>query len=199
MFPSCSKWWLAGLLAMQLLSGCAGLPMRDADEGNAESSLPADYQKALALMRSGHYRPAIPVLRKFSETNADLAGPHINLGIAYRQVGDNDAALRALDRAIAINATSPAAHMHRGIVLREQGEFEAAQAAYIQALELQPDYALAHLNIGILHDLYLQQSDRALTHYRHYLELTSEPDKAVEGWIIDLQRRSGSTQARITP
>lgn len=199
MLPFCNKWALAGLLVGQLLSGCTGLPSRDTSEGKAEPSLPADYRKALVLMRSGHYAPAIPVLRKFSETNADLAGPHINLGIAYQKTGDSDAALQALDRAITINATNATAHLQRGIALREQGKFEAAQAAYTQALKLQPDYALAHRNIGILHDLYLHQPGRALTHYRQYLEFTSEPDQAVEGWIVDLQRRVGSTQASTTP
>jgi tetratricopeptide (TPR) repeat protein len=195
LLPLCNKYLLACLLALLLLNGCSGVPSRDDKTGKKEQSLPPDFEKALVLMRSGDYAAAIPVLRDFSDKNPELAGPHINLGIAYQNTGDKDAALAALNQAVELNPGNPVAHLQRGILLREQGDFKAALDAYNQALKLQPDYALAHRNIGILYDLYLQQPGQALTHYQRYLDLVVEPDKTVNSWVVDLQRRTGSAQA----
>ncbi len=194
LLPYCNKPLLIGLLAALLLNGCSGLPSRGDKSG--QQTLPQEYEQALTLMRSGNYDAAIPVLRDFSDRHPKLAGPYINLGIAYQQAGDSEAAMAALDRAVALNPDNAAAHLQRGILLRERGDFNAALAAYNQALKLQPDYTLAHRNIGILYDLYLQQPGQALSHYQRYLELLGEPDKTVNGWVVDLQRRTGSAQAR---
>lgn len=197
LLPFCNKNLLACLLAVLLLNGCSGVPSRDDKTGKQEKPLPADYEKALVLMRSGDYAAAIPVLRDFSGKNPELAGPYINLGIAHQHTGDSEAALSALNQALELNPDNAVAHLQRGILLREQGDFKAALDAYNQALKLQPDYALAHRNIGILYDLYLQQPGQALNHYQRYLDLVGEPDKTVNSWVVDLQRRTGSAQASV--
>jgi len=153
--------------------------------------------QALDLMRSGDYATAIPVLHTFIGNHPELAGPYINLGIAYQQSGDNKAALAALDKAVELNPDNATAYLQRGILLRERGDFDSALEAYDKALALQPDYALVHRNIGILYDLYLQQPEQALAHYRRYLELLAKPDKTVNNWVIDLQRRTASTRVSI--
>lgn len=198
---SCNKTLMVCVVGVLLLGGCSSTASRheESSQSGQQQPLPDDYEKALVLMRSGDYGAAIPVLQDFSSKHPELAGPNINLGIAYRQMGNNDAAVRALDKAVELNPGNATAHLHRGILYREEGDFQAALQAYEQALTLQPDYALAHRNIGILYDLYLQQPGQALTHYKRYLELVDEDDKTVSSWVIDLERRAGSAQARVTP
>lgn len=192
----------ACLASLLLLGGCSSVPSHEDGPGGTtaqQQKLPREYEQALSLMRSGDYGAAIPALQKFSEDNPELAGPYVNLGIAYAQVGEPAAALSALDKAVELNPASAPAQLQRGILYREKGDFQAALRAYDQALALQPDYALAHRNIGILYDLYLQQPAPALSHYKRYLELSGGDDKTVSGWIIDLERRSGSATASVTP
>lgn len=194
-----SNWLPACLATLLLLHGCSGVPSRGPAASAEAVKLPRAYEQAIALMRSGDYGAAIPVLQKFSEENPGLSGPYLNLGIAYRQVDDADAAAAALEKALEINPASAEAQLQRGILYREQGDFQAALGAYEQALKLRPDYALAHRNLGILYDLYLQQPARALTHYKRYLQLAGAEDKTVNGWIVDLERRSGSATASVEP
>jgi tetratricopeptide (TPR) repeat protein len=201
MSPRSNRHRLFCLAAALLIGGCAGPRTQGTGEsvaGRAEA-LPGDYEQALELMRDGDYTAAAPALHAFSEAHPDLAGPLVNLGIAYRRTGDSAAALEALDRALELNPDNATAHLQRGILQREAGDFQAALAAYDSALTAQPDYALAHRNIGILYDLYLQQPARALTHYKRYLELLGEPDVTVSGWVIDLERRSVSAHASVEP
>ncbi len=201
MLPFSDKRPLLYGASLLLLIACSGTP-RQQSPGAASSeppALPRAYDQALVLMGSGDYPQAIPVLQKFIDKEPGLAGPYLNLGIAYRNTGQLDAALAALHKAIELNPGNPVAHHQIAIVQRELGAFEAALEAYTLALNLAPDYALAHRNLGILYDLYLQQPTAALSHYRTYLELTQQPDNQVRDWVVDLERRVSSAQARAEP
>ena len=212
MLPYWTRCLAAGCAAL-LLGACSSTALRPAaDSGEATSvnapapaaqpapkKLPRAYDNALVLMQSGDYAAAIPVLQQFSERNPGLAGPWINLGIAFQRTGQTEAALAALQKAVELNPAGAAAWHQLGILHREQGRFDASLEAYGKALELDADYALAHRNVGILYDLYLQQPALALDHYRRYLELNTEPDKQVSGWVLDLERRTARAQARNAP
>lgn len=204
MSPFLNKGVLAGLASLLLLSACSSTSTRtrqstDSGTGTQQAApvkLPRSYDKALVLMQSEDYQAAIPLLQAFIEKNPQHAGPYINLGIAYQNAGQADAALTALNKAIDLNPANAAAYQQLGILYREQGKFDAALDAYSTALKLDTGYALAHRNVGILYDLYLQQPTLALDHYRKYLELSGSDDQTVNRWVVDLERRSGSTQAR---
>ncbi|WP_455234710.1 tetratricopeptide repeat protein [Thiogranum longum] len=195
----------ASLVVILLLSACSTTATRTdttqaketAEVTSETAPLPRNYDQALVLMRSGDYQAAIPVLQKFIEEQPDLAGPYINLGIAYQQTAQQEAALKALSKAMELNPGNAATHLQLGILYREQGDFQSSLNAYNQALNLNPEYALAHRNVGILYDLYLQQPALALQHYKKYLELAGEPDQQVDSWVIDLERRSSTAQARV--
>lgn len=182
-------------LIVALLAGCATTARSPA--GKVE--LPRDYEHALTLMQEGNYQAAIPALQKFSTRQPRLAGPWVNLGIAFRETGQNDQAMTSFQQAVQLNPDNATGWHQLGIQYREQGEFEASLQAYKQALLLHDQYALAHRNIGILYDLYLQKPALALEHYRRYQQLEADPDPIVERWVVDLERRYENTQARAEP
>jgi tetratricopeptide (TPR) repeat protein len=186
------------VVLLLLLTGCSSTVTRD-EKADAPVKLPKNYDNALVLMQSGDYQAAIPVLQAFIEDQPELAGPYLNLGISYQKTGQLEAAVAALIKATELNPDNTIAYQQLGITYREQGDFKAALDAYTFALKLDSDYALAHRNIGILYDLYLQQPTQALNHYKRYLELIGEPDQTVDRWVIDLERRTGTTSARTTP
>jgi len=196
----CINWLTACLIVLLLLSGCSSGPTSRVEEPGQKSevstALPGNYKKAQILMQSGDYQAALPVLLDFIDKNPELAGPYLNLGIAYQYTGQNEAAMDALKKAVELNPATAAAHHQLGILYREQGDFQSALSSYDEALKLDAGYALVHRNIGILYDLYLGQPALALEHYKTYLELAAEPDPSVDRWLVDLQRRGGSAQAR---
>ena len=100
-----------------------------------------------------------------------------------------DKADQAFTRAIAVNANNLAAYNQLAIMKREAGQFSAAEALYQQALRVWPFHPESHKNLGILYDLYLGKGALALQHYQAYQQLLAEPDRQVNGWIIDLERR----------
>ncbi|MGD8818404.1 MAG: tetratricopeptide repeat protein, partial [Acidobacteriota bacterium] len=66
-----------------------------------------------------------------------------------------------------------------------------AESLYQTCIELQPDFKDAYLNLGILYELYLGKLPEALQYYRAYQSMLDEPDRRVQGWVMDLERRLG--------
>lgn len=198
LFPSCINRLVSCLCLALLLGGCANLAERSSGGPAAgePEKLPRNYVQGLSHLANGDFAAAIPVLQRFITAHPELAGPQLNLGIALRKSGHPDEAMAALQKAVELNPENPAAWQQLGILHRETGQFNAARDAYKKALRIDPKYALAHRNIGILYDLYLQQPGPALQHYNAYLALVEKPDADVGRWIVDLERRSGSSQAR---
>ena len=74
---------------------------------------------------------------------------------------------------------------------RQFGDFRGAEEHYRACLAHVPSYKEAYLNLGILYELYLGKLTQALEAYRRYQRLAGEPDRKVQGWVIDLERRLG--------
>jgi Flp pilus assembly protein TadD len=189
--------WL-GLIVALLISGCSSLPSTRAktdSAGNAkspaDSALQRSYSQALQSLRDGDLVPAMRQFQRLAEENPRLAGPMTNIGIIHLKQNDPTAAEKAFRDALSRNLKSAPAHNQLGVALRLQGRFQEAEQAYQKALELDPVYLLAHRNLGILYDLYLAEPAKALEQYRLVQKLAEAPNKEVDGWILDLERRVG--------
>jgi tetratricopeptide (TPR) repeat protein len=73
----------------------------------------------------------------------------MQLGLAYRRLGDFETARRMLDRAVTLNPSSGKAWFVFGLVAEERRDWAASITAYRRALAAQPDFAEAAVNLGI--------------------------------------------------
>jgi tetratricopeptide (TPR) repeat protein len=205
--------WLALIL---LLSACATGPGKELAE--SESELPAErspalpagpvtanpylarqstvsrsaqarFEQALAAIDAADWPRAERLLLELSESNPELSGPQLNLGLVRRAQGDAARAEQAFRRALEINGNNLDAWNQLAILKRAAGDFSEAERLYRQALAVWPFHPESHRHIGILYDLYLGEWQRALEHYQAYQQLLPEPDRQVNGWIVDLERR----------
>ena len=152
-----------------------------------------DYLQAIAALKNGDTAEALELLLRLSREAPDKPNVFTNLGLTYFQLQQAELAEKAFVQALARNADDAIAHNHLGILKRRKGQFQDALLEYQRAIEIDADYARAYLNLGILFDLYLQDLGKALQQYRKYLELTSEENAQVAGWIVDIERRLKST------
>lgn len=150
------------------------------------------FARATELARDDRLVEAEALLLELTADQPELAGPWVNLARVYLAQEREDEAVAALEQAVVANPANCDARTELGVLLRRRGEFEAAEAHYLACLEYQPDYEAAHLNLGILYDLYLGRLNEALAAYRRYQDLVGEPDKRVNIWVVDLERRLGS-------
>lgn len=165
------------------------VPHDPAVEGIAAKAMP-EYGRALMAMRNGELEQALVMLQSLHTSYPQLSGPLVNQGRIYWQQEKYDEASDALNKALEINSQNPYAHNLLGLVMREQGKFDEARQHYLQAVQLDPKYARAHFNLGVLAELYLQDLNLALDHFRAYQGLQKTPDNTVANWIADLERRA---------
>lgn len=206
---------LLGLMAL-LVSGCASTDKKATVDTPMETSgtavapielIPNPYlarqvkvppatetafRNALIAMQSEDWQTAENQLRNLHQQHPELSGPLVNLAIVYWQQQKLDEADNYFQQALTVNPLNNDAYIQYGLFLREQGRFEDAESHYLKALEIWPHNAVAHRNLGIVYDLYMGKFDEAMRHYEMVLRLSSEPNKEVEGWIIDLKRRQAA-------
>lgn len=100
--------------------------------------------------------------------------------IAYRFMGDADAALADHERAVRLSPDDPQAHFERALtVLDLLGDPEAALDDLNQALEMDPGWADAYALRGQIYYQHLDDLDRALADFDKAVELAPESD-----WIL---------------
>ncbi len=78
-------------------------------------------------------------------------------------------------------------HYNLAVILTEQQNFSAALLEYRKVLEIRPNDPDAHYNLAVIYDDYLKNNEKALEHYRRYIEAapnTAEAQK-VRQWIKD--------------
>lgn len=150
-----------------------------------------NFQDAANAMQQKNWSRAESLLTSLAEKNPQLSGVHLNLGIVYKAKGDSEKAAAEFNRAITANGKNVEAYNHLAVLKREAGDFADAETLYQKALTIWPFYPEGHKNIAILYDLYLGKPEQALPHYLAYQQLLPTPDKQLDSWIAELQRRLG--------
>ncbi len=193
------------------ISGCAGVATPRPEQAPQPAAAPAQaaadaraketpsgisptvqrqFDNALDELNAGHAEEAARTFLALTRSNADLGGPHANLGIIYRHAGKRAEAVAELEQAVQLNPQQPVFLNQLGIAYRQQGQFAKAREAYEKAIALDPGYPAAYLNLGILFDLYFWDSRHALELYDRYLALTPGGDDKVVKWVADIKNRS---------
>lgn len=86
-----------------------------------------------------------------------------NLGNSYNDIGDKEAALKALEQAIEMNPTLAEARANLGNIYLEKGKIAEAEKEYKLALRINPGDAKTHNNLG---NAYLQKYEEKDSDFR---------------------------------
>ncbi len=212
-------WLVSIIIALFVLSGCQNMPASEKkkqskkkDDAQPEqieeapfvplpnpyhqqpkpdvpSNAKSEYARVKEAMAAKQWEKAEDLLTLMIETYPRLSGPYVNLGIVQVKLKNPEEAEKAFKYAIELNQTNMDAYTELGALYREQGKFSQAEGIYKNALAVWPHSREANINIGILYDLYMGRFEDALMHYEMAQKLSSEPDRKLKGWIIDLNRR----------
>ncbi len=162
-------------------------------ESPSRVSVPAaakqEFADAKRAMLAEDWVKAEGLLLVMTETYPKLAGVYTNLAIVYQRTGKLEEAEKTYQFAISTNKYAFDAYTNLGVIYREMGRFEEAESTYKDALALWPHHRESLINLGVLYDMYLGKLELALSHFELAQKLSTEEDRRLKGWIIDLQRR----------
>jgi len=84
---------------------------------------------------------------------------------------------------------NPDIHYNLATQYLKSAKYEDASQAMMQVIKLNPKDKDAYYNLGILYELFLNDTNLAITYYKKYLELNPKAvdRKLVESWIESLQ------------
>ncbi|HNX81289.1 MAG TPA: tetratricopeptide repeat protein [Candidatus Omnitrophota bacterium] len=73
-------------------------------------------------------------------------------------------------------------HYNLGVFYTKQKEYSRALSEFERCLELTPDDAYAHFNIGYIYAEYMVNRQKAINHFRQYLQYCKKDDKDAD-WV----------------
>lgn len=139
-------------------------------ENSDSLSLSDAFQTAMQYHQMGNFAQAEALYRQILQQDPTHPDALHFLGVLAYQVGQNEAAVELIGKAINVYPTSSPMYCNRGLALQALGKLDAAVESYQRALELQSDYADAYYNLGNT----LQEQgklDSAIENYRKSLSL----------------------------
>lgn len=140
-------------------------------------------QKAVEAERRGDFAGAISAFQQLIKSGADSAELRDNLGIAYYQVHDFNAALHQFQIVLAANSSSEPANLFAGLSLLKLQRPKAALPYLNRAHTLQPEAAAPLLAAGQA-EIALNQVHSARAHYEQATHLDAENAEAWYGLSI---------------
>ena len=114
----------------------------------------------------------------------------ILMGILSLQKGNLKAAEEYFREATERSPSDPAGYLNLGLTLRRRGRFTEARSVYQDGI-LKADHPDIHLNLGVLHELYLNEPQKAAEQYRHFTRIEGGGSQRVGGWIDYLSGVTG--------
>ncbi len=184
------------MIIVLLLAGCAGTSQNiDKDmqqPGVAAETAEPDMEAVIAALNDGKPNVAEALLHGLVQRNPQAAMPWVNLGLISFRRGELDRAQQAAERALELQPQTAVADYLLGLIAHQKNDAPQALKHYLATLGKDQQHAHTHYNLALLYDTYFQDIEKAVHHYRRYLELITDEDKATLAWLGELESQLGS-------
>lgn len=129
--------------------GLQGLASRPVSKAAKSKDLPQhQLQSLMALYEKGQLALVIEHAKALTKQYPKAFEVWNLMGASAAQIGQEDQAILAFKRVLAVKPDSADAYYNMGKVLKQQGKLKQAILAYNNALAIKPDYADAFYNMG---------------------------------------------------
>jgi tetratricopeptide (TPR) repeat protein len=124
-------------------------------------------------------------LSEISESSRDHSDTLVRDGDRFSLTQPQQAKQRYL-QAVVLDPTNSRAYIRLGDMYRALQQYSTAAEAYEKAIEFSPRSPEAHYKLGILYESDLKEPQKAIEHYRTYVQLGGT-DTRVRIWLKDIE------------
>jgi tetratricopeptide (TPR) repeat protein len=156
--------------------------------------LPATLQQALLLQQRGQFPEAERLYRALLARERNHFAALYGLAILRARLGDREAAVKLMRRALNQNPRVAGAHNDLGNMLEALGRYDEAIERYERALSLDPGLAAAHTNLGRALNARGRPAE-AMAHHERALALAPELADAHNNLGVVLQALGRAQEA----
>jgi len=149
----------------------------------------ADLKEALEYHHAGRLKDAVEIYTEVLEKNPSVVEALNWRAMANIDLGELDAALADLNKAIQLSPGYADAYNNRGEVFRQKQMYRQAMDDYRRATQIEKNFPEPHYNLALILE-HEKNYDPAINEYRKYLELQpkAEDRRDVETKIDSLQK-----------
>jgi tetratricopeptide (TPR) repeat protein len=155
--------------------------------------LPEDqslYDQGIEAISAKDFDTATPIFKGLVLAYPKLAGAYVNLALIEGQKDNSSEALAYYEKALDVNSENIDALIQLANHYQSKGDFLKTKGLLLRALDIEAGHTMVNYNLGVLFELYLQDYDRAIDHYKVYVATSGSEDvKTVERWIKMLERK----------
>ena len=105
---------------------------------------------AFQNQQNNNLKVAENLYKEILKTNPDHAFSHSNLGIIFKQLGENRKAINCFQKTIQINPNYASAHNNLGAIFMQLGKLQKAKSCIQKAIQIRPNYSEAYWNLHSL-------------------------------------------------
>ena len=140
---------------------------------NQRSFFVTNYNKGITANSTRNYKEAVHYFERAVAIDPDDAKGHINLGVAYSMIDEDEKSLQAFKDAVEADPTAIEAWRNLGISYQGIREYALARDAFEKVVELAPDDADALFSLG---DMYFnsKEYEKALENYTRAAEIKTD-------------------------
>ena len=104
----------------------------------------------LAFQRNEVWASNLTLWKDAERKSPELARPHLNLGLAYQNAGQAEAALAEYRHALAVNPNLVAGYVNLGGIHFSRNDLDSAERALQKAAELSPSLAGPYVDLAVI-------------------------------------------------
>ncbi len=172
--------------------GCQG-PLQMPIESPTVSSVTKAPSQIYMLLQDGQLESAETKLRATLTRHPNRLSARTNLGVLLARTGRESEAESQLLIVLENDSFNCPANVQLGLFELKKLEVLAAEQHLRKCLQANPNYQAALINLGILLEIYKGEYVEALSLYKRHQAGSEKPDRSVQIWIANLNRRLAAT------
>ena len=111
----------------------------------------AYFKAAKILDQQGDFEKSVDSYISAIKLKPNFADAHFNLGIAWMECAEINAAITSFKTALELKPNFPEVHCKLGLAYQRLGDLSSAINSYKTATKLKPNFPDAHYNLSLIH------------------------------------------------